>query len=361
MIGVPASRTEVRAGVSLSLSGPFRLQGEQALHGLQLWAEYFKGEEGVPLRLLVLDDRSQPSLAKANVLRLLGDERVDLLIGPYSSGLTLAVAPLAAARGKILWNHGGASDVLFERGWRHLVSVLSPASEYFRALPRLVRRRHPGATRLAVLVSKRGSFGASVARGVAETAKAAGMDRVRQISFDSPVRDPRALLREALGDEPDVLVGAGGFDDDVMVARARDLLERVKLLAFVGAGLEAFHHALGEQAEDIIGPSQWEPGSREAPLVGPTSEWFCSEFERTFRLRPEYPAAQAFALGVVIRECLRRAGTLEDEPLLQAARALETTTFYGAFRLDAETSRQVGHRMLLVQWREGRKVVLDDG
>ena len=99
---------EVRSGVSLSLSGAFGLQGEQALNGLRLWVEYVRGEGGLPLgpagsrlplRLLALDDRSQAKLAKENVLRLLTHDHVDLLIGPYSSGLTLAVAPLAAAHG----------------------------------------------------------------------------------------------------------------------------------------------------------------------------------------------------------------------------------------------------------------------
>ena len=68
---------------------------------------------------------------------------MDLLIGPYSSGLTLAVAPLAEAHGKILWNHGGASDAIFQGSWRHLVSVPSPASDYLKALPLLVRSQDP--------------------------------------------------------------------------------------------------------------------------------------------------------------------------------------------------------------------------
>jgi len=82
---------EVLAGVSLSLSGPFRLQGEQALNGLQLWVDYVTEAGGLPLglagsrpplRLLILDDRSRASFAKENVLRLLTQDHVDLLIGP---------------------------------------------------------------------------------------------------------------------------------------------------------------------------------------------------------------------------------------------------------------------------------------
>jgi len=240
------ARREVLAGMSLSLSGAFRLQGEQALNGLGLWVDYVMGEGGLPLgsagprlplRLVVLDDGSKAGRAKENVLRLLTRERVDLLIGPYSSGLTLAVAPIAAAHRKVLWNHGGASDAIFQQGWRYLVSVPSPASDYLRALPLRVKRLDPDATRISILHAKTGSFAAHVARGVAEGARAAGFDLIRLIPFDSPLRDAPALLGEALAADPDLLVGVGSFRDDVAIVRQRALASRVKTLAFVGAGL----------------------------------------------------------------------------------------------------------------------------
>ncbi len=169
-------RREVLAGVSLSLSGAFRLQGEQALNGLRLWVDHVTGEGGLqfgpagarlPLRLLALDDRSRADLAKENILRLLTHERVDLLVGPYSSGLTMAVAPLAEAHGKILWNHGGASDAILQQGWRHLVNLPSPASDYFRALPLWIKQRDPEASRISILCAKSGSFAGHVAHGAA--------------------------------------------------------------------------------------------------------------------------------------------------------------------------------------------------
>jgi branched-chain amino acid transport system substrate-binding protein len=243
---------------------------------------------------------------------------VDLLIGPYSSGLTLAVAPLAEAHGKILWNHGGASDAIFQGGWRHLVSVPSPASDYLKALPLLVRTQDPSVARISVVYAKTGSFALHVARGVADGAKAAGFDVIGLVPFDSPIRDARAVLREALAAEPDLLVGAGSFQDDVVIVKRLDLASRVKTLAFVGAGLEALWGSRA-LAEGVIGPSQWEPAAHDGPLTGPDSEWFCSAFHTRFHQRPEYPAAQAFAIGIVVGECLRRAGSLEDEPLLRVA------------------------------------------
>src|SRR4029450_9908375 len=127
-----ASPEPVVAGVSVSLSGPLRRQGQDAYDGIRLWVEHVAGAGGLtfgrnrahrPVRLVARDDASSAARARANVAQLLSEERVDLLLGPYGSGSTLAVVPLAAAHGKILWNHGGASDAVTEAGSACVVSV----------------------------------------------------------------------------------------------------------------------------------------------------------------------------------------------------------------------------------------------
>ena len=343
----------VVAGVSVSVSGPLRRQGQDAYDGIRLWVDHANR----PLRLIALDDASSASRARENVARLLTEERVDLLLGPYGSGSTLAVAPLAAAHGKILWNHGGASDAVTEAGSTCVVSVLSPASEYLRDLPRLARHR-TGAQRAMVLYASRGTFAASIRRGVEVGARAAGFNTVRAIAFDPPLRDTKTLLATACADNPNLLVVAGRFEDDVAIIRERRMLETVETIACVAAGTDAFHQELGVLAEGVIGPSQWEPHLHERPSIGPPSAWFRSEFRRAFQRDPGYVAAQAYTLGIIIGECIRRAGSLEDRELLAAARRLDTTTLYGRFRLDPSTSRQVGHEIVLVEWRSGRKYPL---
>ena len=348
--------SEILAGVSLSLTGKFRLQGQEALNGLKLWVDY--ATSSFPLRLIVHDDGSRSAQAKENVLRLLTRDRVDLLLGPYSSVLTMAVAPIAEAHGKILWNHGGASDALYERGWRHLVSLISPASDYLRALPLLVKQRGPEISRITVLHEKAGSFAAHVACGAADGAKAAGFRQIRLSPFGSPIEDAATVLREAVVGEPELLMAVGSFQDDVAIVQQRGSLPRAKALAVVAAGLEAIHRLVGGLVEGVIGPSQWEPSVNHHNIVGPDSGWFLSEYLSRFHELPGYPAAQAFAAGLVFTECLRRAGSLEDDALLGAAYALELTTLFGGFRYDAQTGRQIGHQILLVQWQDGKKVVI---
>jgi branched-chain amino acid transport system substrate-binding protein len=348
-------------GTSLSLSGRFRRHGEQARDRLQLWVDYAGRVGPTPApRLIVLDDKSRASVAQAHARRLLTEHQVDVLVGPYSSGLVHAVVPMADGAEKVLWNHGGTSDTILQAGAPRVVSVASPASDYLRSLPAWGRRRVPAMNRVTVLHAASGTFAREVARGAAEGARDAGCPDVRMVPFKSPLLDARALCRDAARWDPDLVMSVGTLEDDLAVARERTALPERTGLALVAAGLAAFGDELGALAEGIIGPSQWEPAADDTPLLGPDSDWFMDAFEAAFRRRPEYPAAQAFAIGLILMECRRRCGgSLDEAALLGAARALETTTFYGGFRLDPWTGRQVGHRIRLVRWQDGRKRVID--
>ena len=110
------SRPEVTIGLSVSLSGKFHLQGQQALQGARLWQAYINAQGGITVqngekrsvRLIWYDDRSQSSFARKNVFQLLREDKIDILLGPYSSSLTMAVAEIAEEYKKVLWNYGGA-------------------------------------------------------------------------------------------------------------------------------------------------------------------------------------------------------------------------------------------------------------
>src|SRR6266566_9468393 len=133
-------KTEVAVGLSISLTGKCRPLGQQALQGARLWQAYINAQGGIAVqngekrsvRLIWYDDRSQISFARKNVFQLLREDQIDILLGPYSSSLTMAVAEMAEEYKKVLWNYGGSSDEIFNRGRRYLVGVASPASHYMR-------------------------------------------------------------------------------------------------------------------------------------------------------------------------------------------------------------------------------------
>jgi branched-chain amino acid transport system substrate-binding protein len=68
--------------------------------------------------------------------------------------------------------------------------------------------------------------------------------------------------------------------------------------------------------------------------------------------------AQAYAGGLVAQRCVEAAGTLAQHALRQAAYRLDFTTFYGRYRVDPSSGRQIGHHMPVVQWQGQHKVIL---
>lgn len=155
----------------------------------------------------------------------------------------------------------------------------------------------------------------------------------------------------------DALLVAGGFDDDL--AAARLLLGRGwRAAAFVGAGVEEVLAPLGAAREGLLGPAQWATRVAQPPEDGPTAAWFVDAYADAVGAEPSYPAAAAFAAGVLAARCIRDAGSTDDSLVLMAAARLATRTLFGDFRLDPNSHLQIGHELLVVQWQQGvRRVV----
>lgn len=313
-------------GISVSLTGQYARQGNEAFCGATLWAEQYGAQ------LFHYDDESRPDRAADNARRLLERDGVSILFGPYSSGLARRIAAVAERHGRVMWNHGGSADDI---AGPFVVSTPAPASRYFRGLPTWLLGNAPGARVITILQSPRGSFAALVARGLREEAERCGFS-VKILA-----------LGAALPPESQVLVLAASFEPELEVIRARP---NARILCSVAAGLRSFGDELGPLAEGIIGPSQWEPD--------PRSERFVRSFQQRFGRPPEYVAASAYAMGLVLQECIRRSGAGDDRRLRQTAAELDFETFFGRFRIEPESGRQLGHDITLIRWEHLQKVPL---
>ena len=363
----------VRIGIPVSLTGQFSLQGRQALAGIRVWVDDVNQVGGLkvggathPIELIWRDDSSRRDCVISITRQLIVSDRVDLLVGPYSAVLTNAAAEVARDHCKLLWNQGGASPLLYQRCNPWVVGILTPADEYLAGLLPAVRDVCPEASTVGIVRAAAGAFPRDVASGVERSIVEAGFRNLLSLKFDAAADDFGDVV-EAVGEAtPDVLVVAGRFQNDLRIAELlAETAPRLGAVAVVAAGVDAFRERLGGAAENFMGPSQWEPGAMREPDYGPTATEVQASFDR-LRMKGEraghavidYPMAQAYAVGIVMQRCIEECGSLEDEALRQAAATLDFTTFYGRFRIDPETGRQTGKPSLLVQWRQGRKVVV---
>ncbi len=311
------------------------------------------------------DDRSEPARAAEIYRWLCSEHRAGLIFGPYSSRLARVAAPIAEGAGMVMVNHGGASDELYNCNYRLVVGILSSASDYLLPFGRLLSTLKFWRKRVAIVASKT-PFASAVAAGFERAcnqrwARRHGV-RVR-LKYTAAGRD-RAwdrLLPALKRSRINALVAAGNFDEDLELMRvviSHDL--SIPVLCCVAAGVARFGVMLGEDAEGIVGPSGWEESVRFAAQIGPAPNEFARRMRAAYPAIPiDYPAAQAYAAGVLAAAALKAADAIDQERLRAAFSDLRVSTMYGDFEIDRVTGRQIGHAMLIVQWHGGHKVIVE--
>ncbi len=322
----------LRAALATPLTGPLAGYGSAGATALGLWAE------GAGASLSVHDAHPDPLAA----LRDAEAERPDLLFGPYGSG---PAAVMASAASRLLWNHGGARVPSAPL----LVSVLAPAATYWGGALRAIAAADPAIATVAVLSGPTG-FGGAVGGGAAMEAGSLGLAATLR-----PLPVPVPPGRDLAGAE--VVLVAGGFGEEQEAAAAL-LPGPWRAAGFVGAGVDEVLAFLGQRRDGLLGPAQWLASAAPEPDEGPAAPEFVRAYRHAAGADPAYPAAQAFAAGLIAARCVKDAGSTAAADLLAAAAALDCTTMFDRFRLDPVTGRQVGHRMLTVQWQHGRRRVI---
>lgn len=329
-----------RAVLVTPLSGPLARFGIAGASAVALWAD----SSGVSLE--VID--AYPSAASA--IRAAEASRPNLVFGPYGSGPALAAA--AASTG-VVWNHGGATARLARPAYPRVVNVESPACRYLAAVLETLVADGLGEGSEVVIVHVDTGFGREVAEEAAVVARRLGL-LWRSVTF----RPGRA--RDVLAQVPagDVLLSAGSFDDDVAIAQWANE-HHWRAVGLVAAGVDELRHAIGDRVEGFYGPCQWFDDGTDDPADGPNSKWFRDRYRDANGTKPPYPAAAAFAAGVVWQRCVKEADTIESLPVMAASQRLDTTTLFGRFRVDPVTGVQTGHQIRVVQWRDGQRVLVD--
>ena len=364
---------KIRIGHSLSLTGKYSQMGRQAEAALELFAADANSAGGIriggqnrELELLCRDDASSPDQCAEIYRDLCGENPPEVLLGPYSSELTRVAAPIAEQAGMLLVNHGGAADDIFLHRRRLIVGVLSPASDYFNGFVHLVAGLKLWRKRIAIVRSASG-FAEAIANGVEREAKERYARRkgvrirVKYAGDFDPGATPEKLFPALRRNRINALISAGPYDHDVAVMRAVTQSSlNLPVLGCVAAGVAKFRVDLGEDAEGLVGPSQWEDQLQFRPEMGPTPREFVRSFRARFpNIMCDYPAAQAYAAALLTKAAIENAQSLDAVKIRQAFSDLRTITFFGDFSIDRVTGRQIGHRMLLVQWHGGQKVVID--
>lgn len=352
----PPQEPPIRIGVSLGLTGSYASIARFQQRAYQLWEKHANARGGIlgrRVEFVIHDDKSDAQTAKRIYESFITQDRLDFVIGPYSSPITLAVAPVVDQHGYPMLSAGASSDELWRRRYTNVFGVYASARRY--AIGFLALLAEAGIERVAI-VAVDDAFSLAAAEG----AKRWAADyRLRVTLFRTEPKERPDMLRAAhmaRDSGAQALLLAGHFNEAVQMRTAlRETGWRnVAYYATVGPALPQYGQTLGAEAHGTFSTSQWEP--RE-DLRHPGSLDFLREYRRAYDETPSYHAAVAYAAAQVLERAILRAGTLERAAVRSALHVLDTSTVIGRFAVD-RTGLQIKGVPLIVQWQSDQREIV---
>jgi len=348
------AQAPIKIGASLSLTGTYAQPGTYQKEGYELCADHLNAKGGLlgrKVEFVFYDDQSTPATGVRLYEKLITEDKVDAVMGPYSSPITEAVANVSEKYQKVMVSPLAATTSIFKKGRKYIFMVISPAEAYLEGLVDMAAKR--GLKTIAI-VNEDTLFTKASAVGVAEIAKKKGMQVVFQEAYPKGNTDFSALLTKIKAANPDVIAASTYFDDAVAISRQmKELNVSAKMYGVtVGGDLPKFYDLLKQNAEYVYGSTQWE-----GTLPYPGQKEFVDSYQKKFGREPVYHSAAGYAGCVIYAEGVRRAGGLDSDKVRDQLLKLETRTFFGDYKVDAD-GFQTAHKMVMFQWQDGRKVTV---
>ncbi len=350
-----ATQAPIKIGASLSLTGTYAALGQNQSRGYQLCAKHVNEKGGVlgrKIEFVLYDDQSQPATGVRLYEKLITQDKVDVVMGPYSSAITEAVANINEKYKMPMVAPMASTTSIFKKGRKFVFMVQSPAEVYLEGLIDMAAKR---GLKTVALINEDTLFPKATVQGTIELAKKKGLQVVFVEAYPKGNTDFSAILTKIRAANPDVLGGATYFDDAVAITRQmKELNVNPKMYGVtVGGDLPKFYELLGKTAEFVYGSTQWEP---ELPYSG--AKEFSEAHKKEFPGADlSYHAAGGYGGCQVLVEAIRRAGSLDGEKIREQILKLDMNTVYGGFKVDQD-GFQISHRMVTFQWQEGRKVIV---
>jgi branched-chain amino acid transport system substrate-binding protein len=351
----------IEIGASLPLTGEFSEPGKAAKQGYQVWQAITNDKGGLiddrKVKMVIKDDQSNQNTVVSDYNALISRDKVDLLLGTFSSLLNLPASAVAERNRMLYVEPAGGAPEIFDRGFKYLFFAQQATADkqgdvWADWLTTEVPENERPKT--AAYPTLDDPFAQPTSQGIEKKLKAAGIKTVyrKTYTIDNPNLDGIASSLKAA--KPDVVVNGATFEDGVGMVRAlRKAGFTPKMLYQTSAP------SFGDQYAKAIGKPTTEgifyavSHSKEAKTPGNTE--FVKKYQQMFG-GTEVPedAADAYATAQVMQKAVEEVGTVErkeQNKLADWLRENEVQTILGPLEWD-DLGRPQGE-FLVGQWQSG--------
>ena len=337
----------ITLGSSISLTGKYATNGLHTQRGYDYAVKVINESGGVKvggksykLAVKYYDDESTPARGAQLAERLIQQDGVEYMLGPYSSGMTKAIAPVSEKFGVPMVEAEGASRSLFTQGYKYLFAVLSTSEQYLATAVDFAADKSGDPKSVRVALAFEGDpFSMDVRAGVMDKIEEYGMKVVIDDQLPADLSDMSTTLTKVKALKPDALIISGHSKGAATAARQIDEMKvNVPMIAMTHCEAAKVQEKFPKTSNGFLCPTQWvETLSKSDPMFGSAAEWnagFKADYP-SYSSVP-YQSAQASAAVYVFKEAFEAANSFDKDKLRDAISAVEMETFYGDIKFSAQ-------------------------
>lgn len=358
-------KSEITIGYALSQTGRFSTEAGDVQAAYQMWVDDVNRRGGIQVRdlgarlkvrLVSYDDQSDASNSAKLYERLMLQDRVDLLLSPWGSGINFAVTAITEKQGYPLVLTSAASDTIYQRGFRHVFATDAMASAHTEALLEVIQELK-GQVRTVAVLYENFLFTETAAKGFKERAERLGLQLVMYERYPLAAREYTSLLLRVKASPPDAVVVLNIMPAGLYLTRQlREMGITPKLyFTLIGPAYQKeFREPLGRLAEGVLENGDWHPD-----LPFPGAKEFAAQFQARAGKAVSFDAAFAWIGAQILEQAVEKAGTLDRAKITETLHRQEFTTVGGPYRYDDNGVNKLQERQnFLVQVQGGERVIV---
>jgi branched-chain amino acid transport system substrate-binding protein len=358
--GGQASGEPIVIGASLPLTGDFAQPGGAAKRGYEVWLEMVNARGGIlgrPVKLTILDDASSQDTVVSDYNRLITRDKVDLLLGTFSSLLNLPASAVAERNRMLYVEPAGGAPALFERKFRYLFFAQQATAphqadvfvDWVKSLPADQRPK------TAAYPTQDDPFTRPVIETMRKALESAGVKTVYSTVYPPETANFDTIANTIKARNPDLLAQGAVFEDGVGLVRSVIKVGYSPKLLFqtsAPSNSDQYAKGVGEaNTEGVFYTVSWSPEAKY-----PLNQEFVQKYREKFNRLPEEDAADAFAAAQVLQAAAEAVGEIDQDKMADWLHANQVDTILGPLRWDATGAPQSD--FLLAQWQNGESEIV---
>jgi branched-chain amino acid transport system substrate-binding protein len=359
----------IKFGAAMSVTGGLAAEAKTAKDGYDFIAAAINKKGGIPVgkkhyqvKIVYYDDASDANTSVQLYEKLINEDKVNFLLGPYSSGVTQATSAVAEKYKIPMVVAHAASPAIYDQGFKYVFGTLNTVGQYTLPFLQMLKaiKVHPPKT--VAIMNENNLFNQSFANSAEATAKKLGFSVVYKQAFPNPTSDFSPLLTAAAAKKPDIMI-VGGYTLGMigLVRQAAQLHLSIPAMLFaLGPTVPGFLPSVGRDGEYMMEPIQWAANFNPTihdEIFGWTAKAFSKAFYKAMGYLPDYHPPQSAAALEVYYKAISQVGSLDRQKVRNAIAKMHLRSFYGNVCFNAK-GEEACKSMGVAQIQGGKPVVV---